>query len=190
MVNKIPSYVISAGGKFAILSSRCHPASSQIMASASQSALESCGVESDDIYLIDCPSDSLLPGMSREIGKSGSFAAVISLAVLAADSEQAESIRIGMATSDFGIPVIPALVPESCGDSALALAAQKAARSAIELVNFSSMLAEFSLAQGLAELDDDDEEAAAVAKPRAASARRSRAGATTNGRRTTRKSRK
>jgi 6,7-dimethyl-8-ribityllumazine synthase len=187
MVNKIPSYMISAGGKFAILSSRCHPASSNLMSAAAKDALESCGVESDDIYLIDCPADSLLPGMSREIAKSGSFAAVISLAVLATGSDHGESIRIGMAVSDFGIPVIPTLVPESAGDSAIALAAQKAARSAIELVNFSSMLSEFSVAQNFAELEDESEEAPAVAKPRAASTRRTGAGATTNGRRTKRK---
>jgi 6,7-dimethyl-8-ribityllumazine synthase len=189
MVNKIPSYVISAGGKFAILSSRCHPASSQVMAAASKDALESCGVESDDIYLIDCPSDSLLTGMSREIAKSGSFAAVISLAVLANGSEHAESIRIGMTTSDFSVPVIPALVPESCGESAIALAAQKAARSAIELVNFSSMLSEFSVAQNFADLEDEGEEAPPAAKPRATRARRTTAAATTNGRRTKRKTR-
>ncbi|CAN5182455.1 hypothetical protein BH10CYA1_BH10CYA1_40770 [soil metagenome] len=168
MVNKLPSYAICAGGKFA----------------------ESCGVEVDDIYLIDCPSDSLLPGTSREIGKSGSSAAIISLAVFAGDRQQAESIRIGMAISDFGVPVIPSMVPESWGDSAMALAAQKAALTASQLVDFYSMLAEFRLAQGLAEWEDDHQEAPAVAKPRAASARRSSAGATTNGRRTTRKSRK
>ncbi len=122
--------------------------------------------------------------------KSGSLAAVNSLAVLAGDSVQSQSIRIGMAISDFGIPVIPALVPESGRDSAMALAAQKAARSAIELVDFSSMLANFSVAQPLAEMEDDDEEAPAVATPRAASVQRASAGATTSGRRTTRKSRK
>lgn len=189
MVNKIPSYVISAGGKFAILSSRCHPASSQVMAAASKDALESCGVEGDDIYLIDCPADFLLPGMSREIAKSGSFAAVISLAVLGNDSEHAESIRIGLATSDFSVPVVPALVPERCGESAIALAAQKAAHSAIELVNFSSMLSEFSIAQSFGDLEEESEEAPAVAKPRATRTRRTTAAATTNGRRTKRKTR-
>ncbi len=190
MVNKIPSYVISAGGKFAVLSSRCHPASSQIMAAATKDALESCGVETDDIYLIECPADYLLPGMSREIAKSGSFAAVISLAVLSNDSAHDESIRIGMAVSDFSIPVIPALVPESKGESAIALAAQIAARSAIELVNFSSMLSEFSVAQNFADLsDEEDEEAPAVAKPRAARTRKATSRATTNGRRTKRKTR-
>lgn len=197
MVNKIPSYVISAGGKYAIVSSRCHPSSGQVMASAAQEALESCGVESDDIYLIDCPSDSLLPAMCRELANCGSFAAVIALAVLGSDCAHAESVRIGMTTSDFVIPVIPAMVPEVEGAQGAALAAQKAARSAIELVNFSSMLAEFAFAQSLTDDEEYDRESidsaevessAASPKPRAASKRKTSARATTNGRRSTRKS--
>lgn len=189
MVNKIPSYVISAGGKVAILSSRCHPASSQVMAIAAREALESCGVETDDIYLIDCPADFLLPGMSREIANSEFFAAVISLAVLAGDNTHEQSIRIEMTTSNFSVPVIPALVHVDSGESAIAQAAEKAARSAIELINFSSMLSELELAQAFGNTEgmEPDISEQVTAKPRAARARKT--AATANGRRTKRKTR-
>ena len=124
------------------------------------------------------------------INRSGSSAAVISLAVLANSSEQAESIRIETAIGDFGIPVIPFVVPKSGGDSAIAPAAQNAAIIADEFVAILSRRAESGLSRGDANAQGKDEEAPVMAKPRAKSLRRMSAGATTGGRRTTRKSRK
>ncbi len=94
-----------------------------------------------DELLIDRASNSLPTLMSRVISSCGSFAAVIGLAVLADSSERAESIRIGMTISDFGIRVIPKMVPESGRDTAIALAAKNATLTAVQLIHFFSMLA-------------------------------------------------
>jgi hypothetical protein len=145
-------------------------------------------VETDDIYLIDCPANSLLPGMSREIARSGSFAAVVSLAVLAPQSADEQAIRIGMAVSDFAVPVIPVLVPGGASGAEWAAAAEKAARAAVELVNFSSMLAEFAAGGGTTEADDADgleefvETAAPAPSRRAASRTTRRTKTASNGR--------
>ena len=140
--------------------------------------------------LIDSLSAPMHLHVSGAIDKSGSSAAVISLAVLANLSEQAESIRIDTTISDLAIPVIPFMVPETGGDSAIALTAQNAAISVDEFVAILSKRAESSLSRGDANAEGKDEEAPAMAKPRASSLRRMSAGATTGGRRTTRKSRK
>ncbi len=140
--------------------------------------------------LIDCLSASMHLHMCGAIDRSGSSAAVISLAVLADRGEQAESIRIETVISDFGIPVIPLVVPKSGEDSAIALAAQNAAITADEFIAILSRRAESSLSRGDANAQRNDEEAPAMAKPRAKSLRRMSAGATTGGRRTRRRSRK
>jgi len=188
MVNKIPFYGISAGGKIALLASRCHPATSQIMSVTARETLESCGVETDDIYLIDCPANTLLPGMSREIARSGSFAAVVALAVLPSEGAEAQAVRMGMSMSDFAVPVIPVLVPGGAGGAQWAAAAEKAARAAVELVNFSSMLAEFAAGGGTTEADEADgleefvETAAPARSRRTASRTTRRPNAASNGR--------
>lgn len=140
--------------------------------------------------LIDCLSASKHLHVGRAIARSGSSAAVISLAVLAHRTELSESIRIDTAISDLAIPVIPFVVPKSGGDSAIALTAQNAAITADEFVAILSRRAESSLSRGDANAEGKDEEAPAMAKPRASSLRRLSAGATTGGRRITRKSRK
>lgn len=187
MVNKIPVYAISTGGKIAVVSARCHPATSQIMSVTCRETLESCGVDTDDIYLIDCPQNVLLPGMCREIAKSGSFAAVVGLAVLAEDNAEASAVRMGMTVSDYAVPVVPALVLGSAGGADWAGAAERAARSAIELINFSSMLSELASMGDLAELAGEGdgllEEIVETPKPtKARAARRTTTRTTSNGR--------
>lgn len=154
MVNKIPAYMISAGGKFAILASRSHPYSGQIMSESARTSLESCGVERDDIYIIDCPNDILLPGLSRETARTGFFAAVIALAVFSDDCKQENAITTALALSDFEVPVVPALVQESKGQAQLASAAEEAARAAVELTNLATLLEELTIASSIDVLDE------------------------------------
>lgn len=185
MVNKIPSYTISAGGKVAILSSRTNPASAQIMAASCRETLESCGVDTDDIYMIDCPDDLLLPGMSRQLARLGYYAAVVALAALDTDSTASQAIHLGMTGSDFAVPVIPVLVPANTGNGAIARAGETAARSAVELINLSNMLDELK-ASGLDQLiETEEEEAVAKAAPVQRSRKRARSAASSiNGKRT------
>jgi 6,7-dimethyl-8-ribityllumazine synthase len=157
MVNKIPFYGISSGGKVGLLSSRCHPATAQIMLVSCREILESCGVDSDDIYMIDCPDLSLIPGMSREIARSGVFAGLVCLAVLNENSGSAQAVRIGIASSDYEIPVVPSLVPADAGNAQIARAGEKAAHAVVELMNFASMLEELVSVGGFS-ADDDSEE--------------------------------
>jgi 6,7-dimethyl-8-ribityllumazine synthase len=157
MVNKIPSYTISNDGRYAIVSSRSHPASSQIMAVSCRETLESCGVDGDSIYLIDCPSDLLLPGVCREVADTGYFRAVAALAVVPRTSGAYRSVQIGMVTSEFSVPVIPVVVREGGDESAMAKAGADAGRSAVELSNLGEMLGELVLASS-AELFGNPEE--------------------------------
>ena len=185
MVNKIPSYTISAGGKVAILSSRTNPASAHIMAASCRDTLESCGVDTDDIYMIDCPEDLLLPGISRQLAKLGYYSAIVALAALDAESAALHAIYLGMTGTDFLVPVVPALVPANTDDGALARAGEMAARSAVELINLSNMLDELKTT-GIDHLAET-EEPVAVAKPapKQRSRKRTRSAASSiNGKRT------
>jgi 6,7-dimethyl-8-ribityllumazine synthase len=149
MVNKIPSYSISAGGRFAVLSSRSHPYASSVMAPACCDALESAGVATDDIYIIDAPNDLLLAGMSRELSKTDFYSAIVALAILPEAKTIGEAVLNGFTTCDFPVPVIPGLVTCNLTEvNELARIAQDAARSAIEMTNFAGMLDEMRGAVG------------------------------------------
>ena len=154
MVNRIPAYVISAGGKFAILASRSHPYSGQIMSEAARSSLESCGVDREDIYVIDCPSDVLLPGLCRETARTGFFSGVIAVATLSENCKSENAITAALASSDFEVPVVPALVQESQGQAQLASSAEDAARAAVELTNLAMLLEELTIASSIDVLDE------------------------------------
>lgn len=142
MVNKIPSYTISAGGRIAVLSSRSHPGASRVMVPACCEALESSGVASDDIYIMDAPGDLLVPGLCRELSRSGFYAAIVALAVLPGKESLSEAVLNGMTGSDFAIPVIPGMVIGESDPTALAHTAQEAARAAVELTNVAAMILE------------------------------------------------
>lgn len=160
MVNRIPAYMISSDGVYAVLVSRSHPSSANIMAPACQQALESCGADGDDIYIIDCPSDIVLPGLARETAKTGLFSAVIALAALQEGTAVEAALTAAMATTDFEVPVIPALVRCTTGDACMAQAGEQAGRAAVELSNLATLLEEFAIASSvdiLEELEDEIE---------------------------------
>ena len=166
MVNKIPTYTINSGGKFAIVASRSNPASAQIMAVSCRETLEACGVESDNIYLVDCPTDLVLPGLLREVARCGFYAAVVGIAVVSRRSGALRALQIGMATSDFAVPVIPVLVRDCLEESAMAHAAAEAGRSAVEMANLGEMLGELSMATSaelFGNLEDDTTDGEALA---------------------------
>src|SRR5215471_5153249 len=142
MVNKIPGYTISAGGRFAVLASRSHQGTVSVMLPACCDALESTGVETDDIYIVESPSDSLLPGLARELTKTGFCSTVVVLAVLPDGDAIAESILNGMTLTDFERPVVPGLVIGDRDLSTLARVAQDAARQAVEMTNLAGILEE------------------------------------------------
>lgn len=142
MVNKIPAYTISAGGRIALVSSRTHPYALRIMVPACCDALEATGVSSDDIYIVEAPCDLLLPGVCRELGRSGFYSAIVALAVLSQQDAATQAILTGLTTSDFTVPVIPAAVLGDVSQPGLVLAAQEAARAAVELTNLDGMIAE------------------------------------------------
>jgi 6,7-dimethyl-8-ribityllumazine synthase len=166
MVNKIPSYSISAGGRFAVVASRSHPYASAVMVPACCDALESAGVATDDIYIIDAPSDLLLPGMSRELSKTDFYSAIVALSILPESETIGESVLNGFTTTDFLAPVVPGLVTAGVNEvNELARIAQEAARSAIEMTNFSGMLDEMRGAVGngsiggvIEEIEEEEEE--------------------------------
>jgi 6,7-dimethyl-8-ribityllumazine synthase len=166
MVNKIPSYSISAGGRFAVVASRSHPYAAAVMVPACCDALESAGVATDDIYIIDAPSDLLLPSMSRELSKTEFYSAIVALAILPESETLGESVLNGFTTTDFLAPVVPGLVTAGVNElNELARIAQDAARSAIEMTNFSGMLDEMrgavgnggSIGREIEELEEEEE---------------------------------
>lgn len=164
MVHRIPPFMISPESIYAILVSRSHPHSGNIMSGACQQALESCGAKSEDIYIIDCPSDTLLPGLCREAAKTGLFSAVIGLAALPDCRSTAAALTAAMASTDFEVPVIPALVSSTAGDAEIARAAEYAGRSAVELANLALLFEEFTIASSVDIIDQlgDEVEAASV----------------------------
>jgi len=161
MVNKIPGYTISAGGRYAVLASRSHQGTVGVMVPACCDALESTGVETDDIYVIESPSDSLLPGLARELSKTGFCSTVVVLAVLPSGDAIAESILNGMTMTDFERPVVPGMVIGDRDLSTLARVAQDAARQAVEITNLAGILGEMREAAGNgagAAMEDFEEE--------------------------------
>jgi len=182
MVNKIPGYTISAGGRFAVLASRSHQGTVSVMVPACCDALESTGVETDDIYIVESPSDSLLPGLARELSKTGFCSTVVVLAVLADGDAIAESILNGMTLTDFERPVVPGLVIGDRDLSTLARVAQDAARQAVEITNLAGILDEMrEAANGVySTVEEEVEEDFAPKRrgrpPKTAAARNVRAG--------------
>ncbi len=186
MVNKVPGYTISAGGRFAVLASRSHQGTVSVMVPACCDALESTGVETDDIYIIESPSDSLLPGLARELSKTGFCSTVVVLAVLPPGDAVAESILNGMTMTDFPRPVVPGMVIGDRALSTLARVAQDAARQAVEMTNLAGILEEMreaSSERNAAAEEADEQEAAPKKRGRPSKAA---AGGTSRGR--TRKS--
>lgn len=187
MVSKIQSFTISAGGRIAVVASRSNPGAAGVMVPACCDALEATGVESDDIFLIDAPSDSVIPGVTRELARSGFFAAVIALAVLPAGEAMAESVLNGMSSSDFFVPVIPGMVIGEHDAQALARAGQDAGRAAVELVNLAGVVQEMrELAEAAMVAEAESVEEVSEARP----VRRRRAGAATTAKTATTRGRK
>ncbi len=187
MVSKIQNFTISAGGRIAVVASRSNPSAAVVMAPACCDALEATGVESDDIFLIDAPSDSVLPGVARELARSGFFVAVIALAVLPSGEAMAESVLNGMSSSDFFVPVIPGMVIGEHDAKALARAGQDAGRAAIELVNLAGVVQEMrELAEATMIAEAEAVEEVAEAGP----GRRRRAASATTARKATTRGRK
>lgn len=98
-------------------------------------SLEASAVHRDNIYVVECPTDMLLPVVCRTIAKSGKFQAVIGLAVLPASNMVAQAMHTAFALQDFGGTVIPALVHADDGAFLIARASEEAARHAIEVSN-------------------------------------------------------
>lgn len=174
MVNKIPSYTIGAGGRIAVVSSRSHPGAARIMVPACCDALESSGVDTDDIYIMDVPGDLLLPGVCRELSRSGFYSAIVALTILPARDSVAVAFLNGMTTTDFAVPVIPGVVYEEGEPAVFAHVAEDAARAAVELTNLAGIMSEMAKA----DYEPFPEEAAPAeeAPPQAARSRRSKKG--------------
>jgi 6,7-dimethyl-8-ribityllumazine synthase len=142
-------------------------------------ALESAGVATDDIYIIDAPHDLLLPAICRELSKTDFYSAVVALAILPESKTTGESVLNGFTTIDYPVPVIPGLVTCNSRElDELARIAQDAGRSAIELTNFSGMLDEMRGAVGSAfnGVSDDSEDESEVVQAEVAQPARRRRG--------------
>lgn len=142
MVNQIPSYVVSAGGRVAVLAGKRHPAVAATMLPACVEALESCGVETDDIYIVDAPLNELMPAVARELSRTGFFSAIVALAVLDGQERAVEAVLNGMTTTDFPVPVAPGMVLDSGDLQSVASVARDAGRAAVQMINLSGMLDE------------------------------------------------